>query len=405
MTTLNKSSSMPIGSREGRVISFDVQSSIKDAETTPSTKKPSNPTVQKEAVKRVQSAPLLSKQKSSRSRLGGISTRTVYPATEADMIEVYHDPEAEFEPDWSKLMTGALKRSISKSLSPAQRKNKGSDKCAEMILQHWLFLKKMQLDAENPYGVRENNVIEVPADLLLVSPTLAEYTDGLVTICKMKSGGVWDIDQKIEMLVGVYGRTRTGMVTREELAEILQKHAKVKPPPPAPHFDTEDQQIEYERKVKRGEIIVEKQMTQTEYELYLYRWMKKEWSRWPKEHGMTSLKALIEGLETNEKLCDHFSIDLMELMKDIRTNDVEKEEELKFVTISDRTIERYEALLEKRFPDVAAKKKREQSGDFATAMQGLIAGGVAGSQRRNSTAGQPKRGKRGTAKLIKKKKP
>ena len=341
------------------------------------------------------------KSKSSR----GMSSFSVYPANEEEMIEVYIDDEAEFEPNWEKLMTPAMKRSVTRALEPSKRKNKGGEKCAALILQHWLHLKKLQLDASNPYNVQEQNMLEVPAELLLCSPTLEEYTDGLVTICKMKSGGVWDVDQKVEILVGVYGRKHKGMLDRDELAEVLHKHAKVKPGPPPPHFDNEEKQIEYERKVKRGEIVVERHMTQQEYELYLYRWLKKESAKWPNKHGFFSLKTIIKGLEANEKLCDHFGLDLMELAIDMKANDDAKKEELAFVSISEATMERFEKLWEQQHPERARKKKREEDMDFGDALAGMVSrGGSRGGGSRGGGSGGGGKGKQRGAVKVKKKK-
>lgn len=140
------------------------------------------------------------------------------------------------------------------ALTPKDRKKHSNTAC-EYSLNHWLHMKKLQVDAiHNKLGIKEHNLVEMDADLMLVSPTFDEYVDALVTICKMKSGGVWDMDQKVGLLVGVYGRTKVGHLNRDEFAELLQKHAKVKPPPKPPTFETEDEQIEYERKVKRGEV-------------------------------------------------------------------------------------------------------------------------------------------------------
>ena len=163
------------------------------------------------------------------------------------------------EPRWDYLITPPLKRMVVRAL-PSHLRKKHSQEVCELILKHWLFTKKMVVDADgrNRYGVKEHNTVEIDPKLLEISPTFDEFVDALCTICKLKSGGVWDIDQKCELLVGVYGKEKKGSLTRDEFAEILRKHSMVKPPPAPPTFETEEEQIEYERKVKRGEIKIEK---------------------------------------------------------------------------------------------------------------------------------------------------
>lgn len=205
---------------------------------------------------------------SSRRGMRAASSRSMFAPTEEELweqqAEYDADPEETQAPDFFGLLTPALIRKLSKHLSPAQRKNKGGEKVAAQVFQHWLHLKMLQHSAQNPYGVQPQNCVEVPPELLDLSPTLEDYVDGLATIVTLKSGGVWDVDQKMELLAQVYGTSKPGHLSRDELALLLKKHAKVVPPPPPKKFASEEEELEYERKLKRGEIVVEKHMTQHE---------------------------------------------------------------------------------------------------------------------------------------------
>ena len=140
----------------------------------------------------------------------------------------------------------------------------------------------------------------------------------------------------------------------------MKHHAKVKPPPKPPQFETEDEQIEYERKVKRGEITVPKYMDQPEYELYLYRWLKKEFAGWEKVQGdYVTLKTAITGMEANHMLEDHFSIDLWALLKKTKVNDDEAGERLKYISVAEKAYQKYQEQLERIAPEKSDKRKEE----------------------------------------------
>ncbi|GMI29178.1 hypothetical protein TrCOL_g13642 [Triparma columacea] len=340
---------------------------------------------------RSQSAPDIQRRDSvSRGRVASKkqSTRRVL-LEEPDLWERYFDEDWEEEPDWKLLLTGKLKRAIKQALCPPDRKKHSTNAC-EYVLKHWLHMKKLQVDAiHNKLGIKEHNLVEMDADLMLISPTFEEYVDGLLTICKMKSGGVWDMDQKVEMLVGVYGRTKGGHLNRDEFAEMLKHHAKVKPPPKPPKFETEDEQIEYERKVKRGEITVPNHMDQPEYELYLYRWLKKEFASWEKVQGdYVTLKTAITGMESNHMLEDHFSIDLWALLKEMKANDDKAGERLTYISVAENAYQKYQTQLGRIAPEKSDKRKEEMQKalfDMTSANLG---------RRTTSTAGTKKRPKK-----------
>ena len=175
---------------------------------------------------RSQSAPGTSRRSTSRQS-SSMSMRNSL-IEEPDLWEHYMDEDRPEEPKWNLLLTNRLKKLIKYALVPSERK-KHSNKAADLTLNHWLHMKKLQFDAlHNKLGIREHNVVELDTDLMNVSPTFEEYASALVTICKMKSGGVWDMEQKSEILVNVYGRSKRGHLNRDEFAEVLQKHAKVK---------------------------------------------------------------------------------------------------------------------------------------------------------------------------------
>ncbi|GMH81850.1 hypothetical protein TrVE_jg5381 [Triparma verrucosa] len=312
---------------------------------------------------------------------------------EPDMWEHYNDPDQESEPRWELLITPGLKRAITRSM-PAQERKKYGNEAAELTLKHWLFVKKLQVDANrNKLEIRDYNLVEIDAELLLTSPTFDEFVDALVTICKMKSGGVWDVDQKAEMLVGVYGREKKGSLTRDEFADVLKKHARVRPPPPGPKFETEEEEFEYQRKVKRGEIKVEKHMNQQEYELYLYRWLKKAWPSWNHDGGFLELKDIILAVESNETLAEHFTIDILELVRDMAVNDSKLEESVRYLSISDASLARYEEQLQKHFPEKSQKFQDEIHGRLSLPV-GLSAGGSRKSMSRKSRRSSSRKSKR-----------
>ncbi|GMH63416.1 hypothetical protein TL16_g03706 [Triparma laevis f. inornata] len=324
-----------------------------------------------------------SQKQSQRSMAGGKG----WTPEEPDMWEHYHDEDQETEPRWELLITQGLKRAITRSMPENLRNKKFGGEAAELVLKHWLFVKKLQVDAgANKYGVRDYNVVEIDAELLLTSPTFDEFVDALVTICKLKSGGVWDVDQKAEMLVGVYGREKRGTLTRDEFAEVLKKHAMVKPPPPGPTFETEEDEFEYQRKVKRGEIKIEKHMNQQEYDLFLYRWLKKAWPSWKHVGGHLELKDVILAIEANEILEDHYTVNLLELLRDMAVNDDRLEESVKYISISDTTLARYEEQLQKHFPEKSQKFQDEMGGRLSLPV------GLTGGQRRSISGRKSKRG-------------
>jgi hypothetical protein len=300
-----------------------------------------------------------------------MSSRAIHVPTEEDVFAVHSlhlaDPE-EPEADFSSLLTPKLIRQITKQILPEQRQKKGGEKCARMVFKHWLHLKLMQFEAPNPYKVHAHNTLTVPPELLETSPTLADYVDGMVTICTPHAGGVWDVDQKLALLVGVYGVTKPGHLNREEFADLLKKHSIVEPPPPKKKFASEEEEMEYERKVKRGEIQEKRHMTQNEYDLFLYRWLKKSFGTWDrvmdsKNGPHVSLQTAVDAIyDENEKLADNFTINLVELMKDMCERDEREKEALVYETVAQLETKRHREMLAKTDPALYAKLKREEEG-------------------------------------------
>ena len=92
------------------------------------------------------------------------------------MWEHYNDPDQESEPRWELLVTPGLKRAITRSM-PAQERKKYGNEAAELTLKHWLFVKKLQVDANrNKLEIRDYNLVEIDAELLLTSPTFDEVS-------------------------------------------------------------------------------------------------------------------------------------------------------------------------------------------------------------------------------------
>ena len=111
--------------------------------------------------------------------------------------------------------------------------------------------------------------------------------------------------------------------------------------------------------MKRGEIVPPKYMNQEEYSLYLYRWLKKSFPSWEQSEGYVELKTVSKALDSNEMIADHFSIDLLALLKDMEVNDEKEAESLEYISISQKAYTRYQSQLEGIFPEKTDKRQEE----------------------------------------------
>ena len=100
----------------------------------------------------------------------------------------------------------------------------------------------------------------------------------------------------------------------------------------------------------RGDIVLPKIVSQDDYELTLYRWVKKNWNS--NKTQFLDLKQITQFVEGNESLVDHFHIDVEELSKDFEENDKKLQKKLHYSKIFE--------VLEKRLKDLMAEKRAMQ---------------------------------------------
>jgi len=110
------------------------------------------------------------------------------------------------------------------------------------------------------------------------------------------------------------------------------------------------------------------------------------------------MKDVVEAIEGNSVLADHFTVNLYELMKDIAKQDEVRKIDLKYVSISEEEAARYRELLETQDPVEAARLRKEEGGGEDFSMMEIPGVNI----RRGSSAGKKKRS--GTAKGRKGKK-
>jgi len=345
---LHRSSSLPVGH-------------VTMASNTPATASTTDNQNPKAPIQKTSSLPTLpvttgkKKEKSSRrlqrkkSSVSGLLRKT-----EAEMWEEYtgaYDEEERYEdPGWKHLISQGIKRRIGKFLTAKQRKRGAADKIAKRLLDHWVFTRTMAFDAtSNRLGLKGHNFMPISEEWLDIQPSFAEYMDGMLTLCTEKSGGVWDLDQKWELLVGVHGRAEHGKLNRDEFSDCLKKHAKVKSVTGEGKGKGKGKD---EGKSRPGNMSGSgggggdsEGQTQQEFEVQLYRWVKRNWKD---VHQLLDLKAILHLVEGNDNLTSHFSLDLEQLSIDLCRNDQKQQEEQKYMMIFQQVEERLKGLLEKK---------------------------------------------------------